>query len=298
MAGETIRIQIRAVIWLFHVFMAKTARPALSARTCPTKSCQFYPEGKFTSYSQVPKYLLNSSATEDIIGKADSNTINFEQLLNCNAFEYWKAIWTNAPRFVPVYEEYRLQGTVIEGLHASIRQSIRSYFAKSKDATLQELAWHGFSLATLQSGSSSAKWTNSRSFKESQSNIERNIQCRNRLKPVEVFQLVRICPWFETLYAIQRLSRCVEFENEFIIDRLNGMCRIIPSMTSQYSRRRDAYILPNPTHSYELIIWIRVTVVSAPPKWTIRKLSPPKRDRKQWSKWGWSQLLPSPSKQR
>lgn len=120
-------------MWLLHFSMKKLAGAALNARTCLSSLSQARQESKLTSYDQA----VNSRniRNRQHHSKADMEKINFKQPAGQNTIEYAQDLWTKALRYRPIFGEYRLKGTVIEGLKQSIRKSVGIYWAKNKVGT-------------------------------------------------------------------------------------------------------------------------------------------------------------------
>lgn len=119
---------------LFHSFMKKPAGSDFIARTCMSSSNLARQEGKVTSNCQVVNYLLATCVTDDIIAEDNMDIVNFKQPVGQSAVEYPQALWTEALRGGPVFDEYHLKAEFIKGLKHSIWQSVRSYWAKNKSA--------------------------------------------------------------------------------------------------------------------------------------------------------------------
>lgn len=143
-----------AAMCFFYIFIRMPSRDALSARTSLTSSPRSFQGKKLTSYCQMVNYLLNMCITDDINAATDADTIDYKQPQDLNTIDYSHLLWTKALRCGHVYSEYPLQGTFIERLCSSIWQSMESYFAKIKGASLQKLSWHLLSLTRLQFRSS------------------------------------------------------------------------------------------------------------------------------------------------
>lgn len=123
-------------------FMKKPACAALSVRKCFTSSLPSRHKEKLTSYCQVANYTLNTHANDDIITKAEADVTNYKQLQELNAVDYSGSLWTKALSWGPVFDEYQLKGTFAGDLCSSMLQGMRSYWAKNKGASFQELPRH------------------------------------------------------------------------------------------------------------------------------------------------------------
>lgn len=154
LACDTNGVHEGAAMWLLHFFMKKPAAAALNSRiSLPSKSHRRHKEGTLTTYCEVVNYLLETYATDDVIAETDAEILRFTQPPTKSPTEYAEALWNKALRCDRVYDEYVLKGIFIEGLHESIRHSMRSYWGSRKNATVHDLARHATSLTNLQHGS-------------------------------------------------------------------------------------------------------------------------------------------------
>jgi len=140
-----------AAMWLFQFFVKKTAKAALSARTTTVSASGGKTKAsQLTSYPAVVQFLLRTYATDEVIAEADAEISRYRQPDRMSPQDYAHNLWTKALKCGTVHDEDRLKGIFIEGLHESIRQSVRNYWSKNGDADLQELARHAKSMANIR----------------------------------------------------------------------------------------------------------------------------------------------------
>lgn len=176
MACDSNGIHEGAAMWLFQYFIKEPAKAPLMHRVCLTdKDSQ--QKGKLTTYCQVVNYLLVTYATDDEIAKAEAGIMQFKKPERMSATLFSELLWEKALRCGRVYNDARLKALFIEGLHTSIRLSMRLYWAANKDATLHDLARHATSLSKFQEGLKKA------SSKEQPESRDRRKDVRKNTRP-------------------------------------------------------------------------------------------------------------------
>lgn len=60
--------------------------------------------------------MLTTYAIDVIITEAEIGNVSLKQPARQSALEYVQPFWSNALRCGPIYDEYRLKATFIEGL--------------------------------------------------------------------------------------------------------------------------------------------------------------------------------------
>lgn len=91
-------------------------------------------------------------ATDEIVAEADMNFTDSRKPAGQTAVENVQVLQPKALLFWPVYDEYGVKGTFIEGLRASIWQRVWSYWTKIKLRSLQKLARSALSIKRLLLG--------------------------------------------------------------------------------------------------------------------------------------------------
>lgn len=81
-----------------------------------------------------------SQAFNDVIAEAEDDIMYYKQPENMSALCNLEALWEKALRCERVYEESRFNNVFVEGLHSSIRLSMKAYWGSKKVSTLQNLA--------------------------------------------------------------------------------------------------------------------------------------------------------------
>jgi len=152
-----------AAMWLFQYFVKKTTKAAIVARTTAGSTGDGKTPGShLTNYPAVVQFLLKTYATDEVIAEADAEINRYRQPDRMSPPDYAHNLWTKALRCGTVYDEDRLKGIFIEGLHESICQSVRNYWSKNGDADLQELARHAKSMANIRGDKATQPPTNDR----------------------------------------------------------------------------------------------------------------------------------------
>ena len=147
------RINEGTAMWLLPHFMKKPADVSLNSRLRLYDKDHTAVEGILTTYPAVINYLLSEYAADEVIAEAVSDINNLKQKDKQTAAAYADALLTRAYRCGRVYNESRLRGIFVEGVHDSLQQSMREYWGRQKNATLTQLARHADSLRQLQTGS-------------------------------------------------------------------------------------------------------------------------------------------------
>lgn len=80
-------------------------------------------KGTVTSYCEAANYLVNTSATDDVVADTDANIVKITQLSNKSPKEQAGALWNKVTRCNQVYDEYVFKRAFIEGLSESILTS-------------------------------------------------------------------------------------------------------------------------------------------------------------------------------
>lgn len=83
--------------------------------------------------------LRNIYANDSIISEVDMGVTECTQLWNCNAVDYLKVLCTKPLCFSPVHDDYRLNDTPIEALHAPVQQIMRTYLPQKIAPYLKKL---------------------------------------------------------------------------------------------------------------------------------------------------------------
>lgn len=113
-----------------------------------------------TSYPQVVNFLPKTYAADKVIAETEPDIKGFLQPSNITPSQYVKELMTETLWCGDVYEKYALNKILIEGLDASIRQSMREQRRNMKDANLHVLAFHVVSLLRMQGRDVTSKRTN------------------------------------------------------------------------------------------------------------------------------------------
>lgn len=83
-----------------------------------------------------------SYAKDDSFAKTNANITNHLQQLTKET----ERVWSTALSSDRAFDHHLLNGTFVEGLSQEIHHNKKLYWCTKKDATLQKLAWHTFSL--------------------------------------------------------------------------------------------------------------------------------------------------------
>lgn len=120
-------VHVGAALWLLHCFLKRPTAAALKdCIALPSKMHRRHKEFTVTSYRKVVNCLLETYATDDLIGKTDADIMRFPQESNKLPTEYAEALWKKALRCNRFYDESVLKGIFIEGLPSSIHHSMKS----------------------------------------------------------------------------------------------------------------------------------------------------------------------------
>lgn len=103
-----------------------------------------------TTYPQVVNYLLRTYVLDENIIEVEDNITAFLQTPNQTSSQYVKKIVAKEIQCGDVNKEHDLNEIFIKGLDKLINRSIRGYWASSKTASLQDLAFRAMSLLKLQ----------------------------------------------------------------------------------------------------------------------------------------------------
>lgn len=91
-------------------FTKEPAKGALSYRMCATKKSITHKEGTLTTYCQVVNYLLETSATDDVVSEVDADNMDNKQLENISTECYSQRLWEKALRYGRVYKKSKQNG--------------------------------------------------------------------------------------------------------------------------------------------------------------------------------------------
>lgn len=79
-----------------------------------------------TTYRKVVKYLFSTYVTEHFRAEMDAKMTSSKQPPNINLLEYSHSVWLSIIKCGLVYRSM-LKSMFIEGIHESVRHSIRAY---------------------------------------------------------------------------------------------------------------------------------------------------------------------------
>lgn len=103
-------------------------------------------------YVQGGNYLLETSATYEVITEAEVEIVNFKKSAGMSTACYSEALWKTALRYETQYNEAGLKEILIEGLHCSTHYYMHTYCRAHKDANFLSFGYHTTSLVKLQEG--------------------------------------------------------------------------------------------------------------------------------------------------
>lgn len=143
-------------LWLFHLFLEKQASVVLIAGTSlkPKNKCR-QAEGMLATYFEVLNFLLSNYTTDYLMANTDAEMTTSKGAMNMDPVEYSQSVLSKELECRAFHDVSRLKGTFTEGLHRSIRQSMRPYWRICKFGSLQILALYITLLRSLQFGSTS-----------------------------------------------------------------------------------------------------------------------------------------------
>lgn len=158
-------------MWLFHLFINKTASAVINSRFSAKhtdKKHRRLDSGKsrdFTIFPQVVSFLLKKYATGEVIEETESGATRLAQPSGRKPSQYVEELVKKTLRCRDVYEKYALNYIYIEGFDSSICHSMREHWEGKKKASLQDLAFHATSLLRLQENYITFKKTNASATK-------------------------------------------------------------------------------------------------------------------------------------
>lgn len=114
---------------------------------------------RLTSYPEVVNHLLKRYANDQGIAETDAAISRYSQPAIMTPLQYREDLFAKAIRVGDVYGDAVLNDIFIEGIDASIRQSLRKYWATHPHADLTDLAFVDQSLLAIQEGSNKLEKT-------------------------------------------------------------------------------------------------------------------------------------------
>lgn len=101
--------------------MKDPARAALASIGFATKKDDPEQEGKWTTHCQVSNYLPATYAPNEVIAEGEADIANFKPPKAVSAVHYSGVLCEKALNCGSVYDDSRLKGLFIGGLHESVR---------------------------------------------------------------------------------------------------------------------------------------------------------------------------------
>lgn len=112
----------------FHMLFVYSRRPISWHRVTADKKQDYQQEGRPATYCQVAKYWLETYSADNFMVEADAENVNSEKRARVTTARYSEALWEDVLRCGRLYDGSMLHAFFVEGLHSSIRYSIRTYW--------------------------------------------------------------------------------------------------------------------------------------------------------------------------
>lgn len=148
-ACDACNIHEGAAMCIFKTFLTGSAEVAVKSRiSLPSSSTQRH-EGALQSYSSIVNFLLKRYATDDNIAKLDSDIRSLRQG-SSTPTEFAQKLWTKSLVFGSEYDGKALKEMFVEGIQASIRKTLRHWWAEHQDTSLEDITQQAESSIDLQ----------------------------------------------------------------------------------------------------------------------------------------------------